>query len=141
MKQTTNARIVTESIQLELVVAEGEASSIAAELVYDPTDPFAVTMVCQAEAQEVLWTFGRELLLEGRYEPVGDGDVHVWPCLSSEGNAVVIIELCSPDGEVLVQTDTRTVNVFLAATLGSVPVGEESAHVDFDDELAQILSA
>jgi hypothetical protein len=141
MKQTTNAPIVTESIQLEFVAPEGEATSIAAELVYDPADPFAVTMVCQAESQEVAWTFGRELLLEGRYEPVGDGDVHVWPCLSAEGDAVVIIELCSPDGEVLVQTGTRTVNVFLAAMLASVPAGQESVHVDFDDELAQILSA
>jgi hypothetical protein len=141
MEQTTSTQIVTGSIQLELVSPEGEATSIAAELVFDPTDPFAVTMVCQADTQEVLWTFGRELLLEGRYEPVGDGDVRVWPCLSSEGNAVLVIELCSPDGEVLVQTETRTVDVFLAAVLASVPAGEESAHVDFDDELTQILSA
>jgi hypothetical protein len=139
MKQTTSAQIVSQTLGLEFVDPEGEATALEAELVYDPADPFAVTMVFQTGAQEVLWTFGRELFLEGRYEPTGDGDVHLWPCLSSEGNAVVIIELRSPDGEVLVQTETRNVDRFLTAMLVSVPVGQESAHVDFDDELAALL--
>ena len=91
--------------------------------------------------QEVLWTFGRELLDGGRYEPTGDGDVHVWPCLSSHGSAVVIIELCSPDGELLVQASSRSVDHFVTAMMESVPDGQESNFVDFDDELAEILSA
>ena len=140
MKQTTSAQIVTANIELEFVGNEAEVTSIPAELVYDPADPFAVTMVCQTAEGEVLWTFGRELLLEGRHEPVGDGDVHVWPCLSSDGSAVVIIELCSPDGELLVQAGSRNVTRFVQGMLESVPDGEESAFVDFDDELAQILA-
>ena len=59
------------------------------------------------------WTFGRDLLCEGLYEPSGDGDVHVWPCLDSDGHAVVIIELCSPDGEALVQAKTGDLSVFV----------------------------
>ena len=47
------------------------------------------------EGVEVCWTFARELLLDGQYEPTGDGDVHVWPCLSPRGDAVVIR---GPDG-------------------------------------------
>ncbi len=141
MKHTTTAQIVTETIELEFVDPQGEATSIDADLVFDPADPYAITMVFQTGVQEVLWTFGRDLLVEGRYKPAGDGDVHVWPCLSSQGCAVVIIELCSPEGELLVQTSTRVVSHFVTAMLASVPEGEESAFVDFDDELASLLSA
>ena len=109
MKQTKTAQVVTENVELEFVDPQGEATSIDADLVFDPADPYAVTMVFRTGVQEVLWTFGRELLVEGLYEPTGDGDVHVWPCLSSDGSAVVIIELCSPDGELLVQAGSRNV--------------------------------
>lgn len=141
MKQTKTAQVVTENVELEFVDPQGEATSIEADLVFDPADPYAVTMVFRTGVQEVLWTFGRELLSEGRYEPTGDGDVHVWPCLSSDGGAVVIVELCSPDGELLVQAPARRIDTFVAAMLASVPDGQESAFVNFDDELASILSA
>jgi Streptomyces sporulation and cell division protein, SsgA len=141
MKHTTSAKVVTESIALEFVNTQGEPTSLEADLVFDPADPYAITMNFRSGEHEVLWTFGRELIVQGRYEPTGDGDVHVWPCLSSEGKAVVIIELCSPQGEVLVQTATRNVDHFVTAMLTSVPEGQESAFVDFDDELAEVLSA
>jgi hypothetical protein len=140
MKQTKTAQVVSETVELEFVDPQGEATSIEADLVFDPADPYAITMVFRTGVQEVHWTFGRELMVEGRYEPTGDGDVHVWPCLSSEGTAVVIIELCSPDGELLVQAPARSVDQFVAAMLGSVPDGQESAFVDFDGELSALLS-
>ena len=141
MKQTKAAQVVTVNVELELVDPQGEATSIESDLVFDPSDPYAVTMVFRTGVQEVRWTFGRELLVGGRFEPTGDGDVHVWPCLSSDGRAVAIIELCSPDGELLVQASSRSVTRFVQAMLASVPDGQESTFVDFDDELAQILSA
>jgi hypothetical protein len=140
MKQIKTAQIVTETVDLEFVDPQGDATSIEADLVFDPADPYAVTMVFRTGVQEVQWTFGRELLVEGRYEPSGDGDVHVWPCLSSEGTAVVIIELCSPDGELLVQAASRRVDQFVNAMLRSVPDGQESAFVNFDRELSQLLA-
>jgi hypothetical protein len=140
MKQTKTAQVVSETVELEFVDQQGEATSIEADLVFDPADPFAITMVFRTGVQEVHWTFGRELMVEGRYEPTGDGDVHVWPCLSSEGTAVVIIELCSPDGELLVQAPARDVDRFVGAMLRSVPDGQESSFVDFDGELAALLS-
>lgn len=137
MKQI--AQVVSEAVELEFVDAHGETANLPADLTYDAVDPFAVTMVFHTGQSDVAWTFGRDLLLEGRYEPTGDGDVHVWPCLSAEGSAVTIIELCSPDGEVLVQTSTRSVNRFVARMLEVVPVGKESSLVDFDTELATLL--
>lgn len=141
MKQTKTARVVTDNVELEFVDQQGEATAIDADLVFDPADPYAVTMVFRTGVQEVFWTFGRELLASGLYEPTGDGDVHVWPCLSSTGSAVVIIELCSPDGELLVQASSRRVSDFVRAMLTEVPDGRESAFVDFDDELAALLGA
>src|SRR6476661_5710013 len=121
---------VTQAVTLELIDPTGAVTPIEAELHYDPRDPYAVTTVFMTGASSVRWTFGRELLCEGLYEPSGDGDVHVWPCLSSDGSAVVIIELCSPDGELLVQTGSRSVARFVTTMLDSVPDGQESAFVD-----------
>ena len=64
-------------------------------------------------AGEVRWTFGRDLLIGGLYEPTGDGDVHVWPCLDTDAHSVVMIELCSPDGEALVQARTSDITAFV----------------------------
>lgn len=139
MKQTKTAMVVTENVELEFVDPQGRATSLDADLVFDPADPYAATMVFRTGVQEVRWTFGRELLIDGLYEPTGDGDVHVWPCLASDGAAVVIIELCSPDGELLVQAPARKVNAFVGQMTTSVPEGHEASYVDLDSELAQLL--
>ena len=140
MKQKKTAQMVIESVELGLLDPQGEAASIESDLVFDPSDPYAVTMVFRTVVPEVRWTFGRELLIGGRFAPTGDGDVHVWPCLSPGGRAVVTIELCSDDGDLLVQADSRSVDNFIAKMLKSVPEGLESAHINFDDELAQLLA-
>ena len=132
----------TETVVAVVPFISGEAQSefLEGELVFDPSDPYAVSMNLEARSGTVTWTFARELLEHGLYSPSGDGDVQVWPCLSGAGDAVVIIELCSPDGELLVQAGSRNVTRFVQGMLESVPDGEESAFVDFDDELAQILA-
>ena len=68
---------VTHAVSLELIDATGASMPIKAELRYDSNDPYAVTTVFLAGRSEVRWTFGRELLSRGLYEPTGDGDVHV----------------------------------------------------------------
>lgn len=137
---TQAAQVVRQSLPLELVDAEGGAARLEADFSFDPADPFAVTAVFKTTAGAVSWTFGRELLVQGTFEPTGDGDVHVWPCLASDGAAVVIIELSSPEGEVLVQASSRDLAGFVAAMLRSVPLGQESTVVDIDAELAGILA-
>jgi len=132
---------VTQSVTLELIDPTGAATPIDAELHYDPRDPYAVTTVFMTGASQVRWTFGRELLSEGLYEPSGDGDVHVWPCLDSEGHAVVIIELCSPDGEALVQARTGDLRSFVDRMGKAVEPGNESAHVDIDAAISAIFAA
>jgi hypothetical protein len=128
----------TVAVQVATVAAE-EDRALMAELVYDPDDACAVTMVLQTASGPVGWTFARELLVDGQYEPAGDGDVHVWPCLSPSGEAVVIVELCSPVGGTLLQLPTRAVHDFVYATLDAVPAGAEL--LDVDAWIEQILSA
>jgi len=132
---------VTQGVTLELIDPTGAATPIEAELHYDPRDPYAVTTVFMTGASQVRWTFGRELLSEGLYEPCGDGDVHVWPCLNSKGHAVVIIELCSPDGEALVQARTGDLRSFVDRMAKAVEPGSESAHVDVDAAISAIFAA
>ena len=141
MKQTKTAQIITESVALEFVDPQGDTTELEADLVFDPADPFAVTMVFRTGAQEVHWTFARDLLIEGFYEPTGDGDVHVWPCLNTQGAAVVILELSSPSGEVLVQVGSRELSAFIHQMVAMVPQGAEGGLVDLDAEIAQLLSA
>lgn len=132
---------VTYPVTVELIDAAGSATPIEAELHYDAADPFAVTTVFKTGPHTVAWTFGRELLTEGIYEPSGDGDVHVWPCLDSSGHAVVIIELCSPDGEALIQARTGDFQAFVDRMSALVAPGTESQHIDVDAAITAIFAA
>ncbi len=129
MDRNLTTTVSTTAVQIATVDAD-EDHHLSAEFNYNPADPWAVTMTLSTLAGPVEWTFARDLLIEGQYEPTGDGDVHVWPCLSACGEAVVIVELDSPSGESLLQFPTRAVQDFVYASLETVPQGAESANVD-----------
>ena len=131
---------ITRALTLELIDGAGAATTVEAELRYDVTDPFAITASFVTGELTVEWVFARDLLAQGRYEPTGDGDVHVWPCLSARGESVTIIELSSPDGEALMQARTSDVNDFLTRTEAAVPMGSETERIDIDQALARLLS-
>lgn len=141
MQKVTVGAPVTEAVTMELVDEEGTSASIETELRFDPRDPFAVTVLFKSAGGPVCWTFGRDLLIGGLYDPTGNGDVHVWPCLSPSGAAVVIFELESPSGGVMVQAPTREVHLFVNAMLASVPQGRELDMLDFDAAINALLSA
>lgn len=133
--------VVSQAVTLDLIDSTGGSTPIEAELQYDPRDPYAVTTVFMTGRSQVRWTFGRDLLRAGLYEPTGDGDVHVWPCLDADGHAVVVIELCSPDGEALVQARTGDLSAFVERMGNSVVPGTESDHLDLDATIAAIFEA
>ena len=138
MDRNLKTSVSTMAVQIATVETEQD-HDLSAVFQFDPTDPWAVTMVLSTVAGPVEWTFARDLLVEGQYEPTGDGDVHVWPCLSPSGEAVVIVELDSPSGETLLQFPTRAIQDFVYASLETVPLGAEE--VDVDAWLTQILDA
>jgi hypothetical protein len=121
--------VSTTAVQIATIEAEQD-HDLSADFTYSATDPWAVTMRLSAANGPVDWTFARTLLIDGQYGPTGDGDVHVWPCLSPVGEAVVIVELDSPSGETLLQFPTRVVQDFVQASLKAVPLGAESVDVD-----------
>lgn len=141
MSTEATTKTITEAVAMECIDLEGLSTPIAADFAYDAADPFAVSIVFKAEPASARWTFARELLIEGYFDPTGDGDVHVWPCLSADGGAVVIIELDSPSGEALVQVSSREVDAFIQHMLALVPLGAEEQHVDLDAEIAQLFAA
>ena len=132
--------LVSQVLLLELIDPSGAVAPLETELTYDPADPLAVSATFSTVAGQVRWTFSRDLLIEGLVEPVGDGDVHVWPCVDNDGNSVVIIELCSPDGEALVQGRTADITGFVERMTRSVAPGAEAALVDVDGAIAAILA-
>ena len=132
---------VTQSVQMDCVDSSGQAMSLAAELGYYPADPFAVTATFHTSGGDVVWTFARELLIGGLTAPAGEGDVHVWPCLDTAGRAMVIIELNSPDGELLVQVPSRELYRFVNRTLSAVPLGGEGDFLDLDQLILQLTES
>ena len=134
------ADVVTQAVIVELIAAEG-SSYLEADLQYDPRDPCAVTIKFGSAQTEVSWTFARELLLSGLYEPTGDGDVHIRPHLDTEGRAVVIIEFHAPGGQALVQAHSRDIQLFVDRMTTAVEPGTEGQHMNVDHTIAAILVA
>jgi hypothetical protein len=134
-------RTLVQPLVAELCTVDGISARVLTDLSYDPRDPFAVSLVFRTQPRPVRWTFGRALLTDGLVEATGDGDVHVWPCLDDSGLAVVMVELCSPDGDVLVQLRSHDVVSFLDRTEAVVPTGQESDLLDVDAAIAACFAA
>ncbi|QWZ08063.1 SsgA family sporulation/cell division regulator [Nocardioides panacis] len=130
---------VSHTVEAELIGSDDLTTLLGAELQYHPSDPYAATMVLSTPTGPVVWVFGRDLLIDGLGEPTGDGDVHVWPSLDTNGRAVVLIELCSPEGAALVQLRSGDLARFTDRVVALVAPGSESAHVDVDASIAALL--
>jgi hypothetical protein len=131
----------TQPLVAEICDADGTTTPLPAALVYDTSDPYAVSVRFGTGATTVSWTFARDLLSGGLAEPTGDGDVHVWSCLDDRGFAVLALELCSPGGDALVQFRPDDVASFVERMLTAVPEGAESSHFDVDALISDIMGA
>lgn len=142
MEQSTpTSTDTTVSISVPFLTGETQAEVVDGELVFEARDPYALTMHLQSRSGRVTWTFARDLLADGVYEPAGDGDVQVWPCLSGRGGAVVVIELTSPSGNAMLETSSRSMQCFLDQVYALVPRGQESAHLSLEQMLTRLLDA
>ncbi len=140
-QQPPDLRIVQARVTMEHIADDGMPTrSLGVMLSYDPADPFAVTAALHDERSQVGWTFARELLVEGAFEPAGAGDVLVWPSLNEAGHAVVVITLSSPSGEFTGEIPTKDVFPFVQDMLATVPSGQESELLDVDAAIEQLLA-
>ena len=96
---------------------DGHRYELDAILGYARSDAFAVTMTFGDVDPQITWTFGRDLLMRGITHPTGDGDVRICPSLDETARAIVQIELCSPDGHLLLEARTDDVTDFIARTV------------------------
>ena len=131
----------TIRVTVPFVSGETHVQELQGDLVFDPADPYAVQLVFGHETgRDVTWSFARDLLAEGLYEPAGDGDVLVWPCLGTNGSAVVVIELRSPHGMAMLQTSSKAVQRFVSDVFDAVPAGTETSRIPLDDLVNYLLS-
>jgi hypothetical protein len=141
---TTNHGTVSAAQGLRLIGPDDLTVPLTARLDYDTQDPYAIVLSLDAGREEpVEWTFSRELLAAALHAPEGIGDVRAWPSKSGQGavqEKVLNIELGSPDGHALFEASAAGIGAFLARTYEVVPAGQESAFIDFDAELTELLS-
>jgi Streptomyces sporulation and cell division protein, SsgA len=132
---------VTSDITVECADDRGIRHEIQTVLGYRSSDPFAVSMTFVTADGELVWTFGRDLLMRGTESPVGEGDVHVSPAISLSGRAMVSIELSSPDGHLVLLASSADVQDFIARSVAVVAPGTESDFFDVDMLIAQVLAS
>jgi hypothetical protein len=125
---------------------------VPAALVYDSADPFAVRVRFGDGGTDdvdgspydvpeddggVEWLLSRDLLRAGLTNPVGEGDVRLWPARA--GLDVVFLQLRAPSGEALFELSGAVVADFLRDTEQLVAIGTESEALQVDDELSALL--
>ncbi len=117
-----------------------------AVLVFDPADPYAVTLRFpgpSGRTDGIAYTFARELLVDAVElgQETGHSDVRIHP---SDG--WLMVDLYPPD--LYAEGDREfpplfmrheSASYFLALTYAQVRVGEETARIDWDAELAGVL--
>jgi hypothetical protein len=131
--QTDN---VVSNLEFSLVLVDADPVTVAAHLRFDARDPFAVSISFEAGGHDrIEWTFARELLDQGLWAEIGDGDVRVWPRAGA-----VFLALGSPSGKAVLETRRPAVADFLARIERIVPVGHEAGFCDLDSELEGLLS-
>lgn len=134
---------VSAELEIKLVVPQEQAIvPLMATLSYSKDDPYAVRLDLNVGMDEpITWVFGRDLLADGTKSEQGEGDVRIWPSPDAEGYGEIVLNvaLSSPHGAANFEAPIREVSSFLSLTYGIVPAGKESAHVDVDAELTEIL--
>lgn len=95
-------------------------TSVPVTLTYDTADPFAIIAVF---GDGVVWMLARDLLRAGLEQPVGEGDVRLWPN-RTPGDAL-FMRLRVFDTEAIFEMSRSAVAVFIRQTEMLVPPGAE----------------
>jgi hypothetical protein len=140
---------VSAELHLDLIGPEHTIVPLIAGLHYTSADPYAIRMAFHVgTAEPVEWTLARDLLAAALVSPQGAGDVRAWPSSAPQreeapdGTAAGLLHLAmrSPFGQAQFQAPASAVASFLDRTYALVPDGGESAFIDIDSELAELLS-
>ncbi|WP_147137137.1 SsgA family sporulation/cell division regulator [Stackebrandtia albiflava] len=139
---TTRPATVEVETTMRFVAPDFTTINVRASMRYDQGDPYAVHVVfhpSNIDAEQVSWSFARELLATGLVEPAGIGDVRVWPWSTPRGDAIALA-LSSPDGNALFEISRSLVSRFLRRSYALVPKGKEPETLNVDSAVARLLA-
>jgi Streptomyces sporulation and cell division protein, SsgA len=147
---STNRGTISVEQEFRLVGPDHLTVLLTADLRYRSADPYAVTMLLDTFLEEpVEWALDRDLLTAALHAPEGIGDFRAWPSAAPAalagnradgGEKILNIELGPPAGCARFEASAAGIGAFLARTYELVPAGEESACLNLDAELAELLS-
>ena len=145
--------MVSARQDLRLIGPGNVTVPLMAGLYYSRQDPYAVRMSFDTSMDEpVIWTFDRDMLAAGLDAPEGIGDIRTWPSAGSvsaeaeaeteagAGEKILNIVLGPPSGCARFEVDAAAIEAFLTRTYELVPAGQESACLNLDAELTELLS-
>ncbi|MFJ4980285.1 SsgA family sporulation/cell division regulator [Streptomyces coeruleorubidus] len=109
---------------------EALTQTLRTRFTYRASDPYAVEARFRAEeSDETVWTFARELLVDGLERSAGRGDVTLWPEKTASGQRRLFIRLTSPEGTALLSAAAVDVRLFVEAAGSLVEYGSEHTHL------------
>ena len=134
-----SSNTLSTDLPIRLVILEQQiAVELMASLYYTAADPYAVRLAFHLGLDESIeWVIARELLLEGLDNRAGLGDVQVWPAHAD--TSTIYLSLTSPSGDALFEVPRDKIADFLSGTARIVPAEAESAFINIDDGLAELL--
>lgn len=110
-----------------------EGGPLSARLTYRLGDPYAIEVFFYPDGpgEPVVWTFARDLLIEGLDCRTGDGDVAVWssPEDTADHERRTFIRLSSPEGTALLSTPRSRLKEYLDRTCRLCATGTEHFHL------------
>lgn len=137
-----NAHPSTDSVQQDMfTVLHGQPAPVVTRWSYSAAEPFAVTLAVRTRSDRwVEWLVARDLVAEGLEADAGEGDIRFSPQVV-QGYDIVEIEITSTDGRAVLEVDRDLLRHFVDTTLQLVALGDESALMDLDGELARITGS
>ena len=108
---------------------------------YDRSEPWSIHLSVATGGVRVRWLFDRELLSRGLDHWAGSGDVRIGPGPGrGRGPRTTVIHLVARRTVVPALLDTHALEAFLRATTRLIGLGQESRGIDWDGQLAGLLS-
>lgn len=132
---------ITAEITVGLVGPDDGRLPLMASLAYSCADPYAITVAFDVGTdQPVEWALARDLLAASLHGREGIGDFQAWPSGETGGVKILHLSMTSPFGHAQCEASAEAISEFLDRTFDLVPDGDEPEYLNFDAELAELLS-
>ena len=132
--------VVSQLLTVRLL-APGRPRDLEADFWYDVAEPYAVRVIFHDDDIAAQPELARSSLARGVLEPVGGGRVSMWPSLTVDGRAVVVMSVTGLGGDLVCEITTDQIHRFLTRTYTLVPVGTESDYIDLDAVVERLLTS